>query len=150
MLDTDHFPPLLAKACHLISEHSFIYFVRDPRDESLVYGLVDDLPEPYRTQMQKNDSDFLKNMITMVSYMNKDNWPNPDTPRPEYHFSENIEEEISEFGKQFGWKHIARVPSGDESGGLDGRDSAGEDEDGSRFEELDPQAGMAGPSVFLV
>ena len=116
MLDSDRFHPSLAKARHLISKHSSVYYMRDPRDDSLTYGLVNDLPEPYRSQMRKMDSDFSQNFLALMKYLSSKTETSTAKPSRKSDADEmrrfynrvfrDMDPELRRFTDGFGWDRI--------------------------------------------
>ena len=88
--------------------------MRDPRDDSLTYGLVNDLPEPYRSQMRKMDSDFLPNILVLLQYLNSENETftkqpgisDADVNRHFYNLYRDMDPELGRFANEFGWNRI--------------------------------------------
>lgn len=82
-----------------------IFLMRDPRDNTIIYGLVDELPEPYRTELKSKKAGFFANMYALIQGMNSKEESAKDRKGA---LKDTVEGGLDEFGKQFGWSGIMR------------------------------------------
>lgn len=81
--------------------------MRDPRDDTIIYGLVDELPEPYRTERKSKKAGFFANMYALIQGMNSKEESAKDR-KGALKDTVTVEGGLDEFGKQFGWSGIMR------------------------------------------